>query len=50
MIIKSVDHPNYPVQKDIIRILVYKASMLTETPEGCQTSEIAKFSMGGWVP
>ena len=32
MIIKSVEHPDYPVQKDIIRMYIYKASMMTETP------------------
>ena len=47
----STEHPDYPVTNKMIRMDIFKVTMLTDHPgEGVSLLEFSTFSMGGWVP
>ena len=47
----SREHPDYPVQDDVIRVEIFKVSMVTETPEGdVHSLEFSTWALGGWIP
>lgn len=49
-LMKSVDHPDFPVKKDIIRMNLSKACILYEEDGNSMGEEISTFDMGGYFP
>ena len=49
-IMKSFDHPEFPVKKDIIRMNISKATIMWEEDGNSMGEEISTFDMGGYFP
>ena len=49
-LIRSVEHPKYPVTKKAIRMQYYKASCYQQVGSDLHIKEFSNFSMGGYFP
>ena len=49
-LIRSIEHPNYPVTKKAIRMQFYKASCYKQVGEDLHVLEFSNFSLGGYFP
>lgn len=49
-ITKSIEHPDYPPSKKMIRLDLYTAGHCIQEGEDCRYLEFSYFDMGGWFP
>lgn len=46
----TVDRPDYPVKKGVVRMEVFKLGKLFQVGEDIQMHEFASFNLGGYFP
>lgn len=49
-ITSSVEHPDYPITNQVIRMETYKATMAEDTHRGLKSTEFSNFNIKGWFP
>ena len=49
-LIRSVEHPKYPITKEAIRMQFYKASCSKQVGDDLHVLEFSNFNMGGYFP
>ena len=47
---KSIDHPDYPVSKNMIRMDVFSALSAEQVEDGVDFIEFSYFNLKGWMP
>ena len=49
-LIKSIEHPDYPEKKGVIRMDVFKSSKITQVGNDIHLMEFSNFDMKGYFP